>query len=292
MRAALSRFGLTFCLLFVVFSVSSCSATASSKAADAASSAATETAAAAPARTYRGPTIQIKPNSPADTVRAFYTALRERKFREAMFLTNLRPAVEGLTDAELKEFEVDFEAIAKHVPPQLEINGEFITGNKATVTAKLPTEDLDKDEIQEIKLRKDGDVWIILTVDESAEAKIRQEGKNYFPALRIETHQDEAKAMLDRIAKAQMAFAAQNQGKFGNMEALIAAEFLPADIRSSETTGYKYSLIVAEDKKRYSAFAVPAVYGKTGKKSYSVELDGLGQPRLISRDDGAVKKTK
>ena len=160
------------------------------------------------------------------------------------------------------------------------------------MTAKLPNADLDKDEIQEIKLRKDGEVWIILTVDESAEAKIKQEGKNYFPALRIETHQDEAKAMLDRVAKAQMAFAAQNAGKYGDMDALITAEFLPKDIRSTDSTGYKYSVTVTADKKRYSASAVPAVYGKTGKKSYTVELDTLGQPRLISRDDGALKKTK
>ena len=291
MRAVFSRFGLTLCLLFIAISVNSCSAPAS-KAADGTTTAVVSGAEPAVARTYRGPTIEIKPNSPADTVRAFYTALRERKYREAIFLTNLRPAVEGLTDTELKEFEVDFEAIAKHVPPQIEINGEFITGNKATVTAKLPNADLDKDEIQEIKLRKEGEVWIILTVDESAEAKIKQEGKNYFAALRIDTHQDEAKDMLDRIAKAQMAFAAQNQGKFGDMEALIAAELLPADIRSSESTGYRYSLTVTPDRKRYSAAAVPAVYGKTGKMSYAVELDGLGQPHLISRDDGAVKKTK
>jgi len=292
MRAVFSRFGLTFCLLFIATSVSSCAATTSTTAAEAAPVIATEAAESASARTYRGPTIEIKPNSPADTVRAFFTALRDRKFRDAMFLTNLRPAVEGLTDAELKEFELDFEAIAKHVPPQIEINGEFITGDKATVTAKLPNENLDKDEIQEIKLRKAGDVWIILTVDESAEAKIKAEGKNYFPALRIETHQDEAKAMLDRIAKAQMAFAAQNQGKFGDMDALIAAELLPADIRSTDSTGYKYAMTVTADKKRYSASAVPAVYGKTGKKSYAVELDGNGQPRLISRDDGGLQKTK
>jgi len=291
MRTVFSRFGLTFCLLFISISVSSCSADATT-AADP-SVVATEAAAApAAARTYRGPTIEIKPNSPADTVLAFYTALRERKFREAMFLTNLRPAVEGLTDSELKEFEVDFEVIAKLVPPKIEINGEFITGSKATVTAKLPNEDLDKDEIQEIKLRKDGEVWIILTVDESAEAKIKQEGKNYFLALRIETHQDEAKAMLDRVAKAEMAFAAQNQGKFGDMEALIASEFLPADVRSSESTGYRYSVTVTPDKKRYSATASPAVYGKTGKMTYAVELDGNGQPRMVSQDVGAAKKTK
>src|SRR5678816_186280 len=71
----------------------------------------------------KGATIEIKPESPADTVRAFYKSLREKRFREAIFLTNLRPAIEGLTDDELKEFQLDFESIAKYVPSQLEING-------------------------------------------------------------------------------------------------------------------------------------------------------------------------
>src|SRR5688572_25835966 len=52
----------------------------------------------------KGATIPIEPNGPADTVRVFYKHLREKKFREALFLTNLRPAIEGLTDNELKDF--------------------------------------------------------------------------------------------------------------------------------------------------------------------------------------------
>lgn len=283
MRAVFSRFGLIVCFLSVSF-FHGCS-TAASKSSDTPTDPVPEVA----VRTSRGATIDIKPNSPADTVRAFYTALRERKFRQAIFLTNLRPAVEGLTDSELKEFQLDFEAIAKHVPPEIEINGEIISGDAATVTAKLPTEDLDGEEIQEIKLRKDGDVWVILTVDESAEKRIRQEGKNYFPALRIETHQDEARAMLDRVAKAQMAFAAQNRGLYGDMNALVEAELLPADIRSSESTGYKYSVTVTADRKRYSATAVPAIPGKSGRLSFGVELDGLGQPHLITREEGTAK---
>ena len=83
----------------------------------------------------KGPTIKIEPNSPADTVRVFYKNLREKKFREAIFLTNLRPAIEGLTDSELKEFQVDFEAVAKNVPAEVEINGEITSGDSATVTS-------------------------------------------------------------------------------------------------------------------------------------------------------------
>lgn len=289
MRAAFFRLGLLICLLSVsLFFNGGCSAAASHPTT---SESASNAASAAEPVKPRGATIEIKPNSPADTVRAFYTALREKKFREAIFLTNLRPAIEGLTDSELKEFQVDFEAIAKHVPPEIEINGEIVTGDNATVTAKLPNEDLDKFEIQEIKLRKNGNVWVILTVDESAEKRVRQEGKNYFPALRIETHQDEAREMLDRVAKAQMAFAATNQGNYGDTDALIGAGFLPADIRSSTSTGYHYSVTLSPDKKKYSARAIPAVYGRTGRLSFSVDLDEKGQPHLTSRDEGA-KKTK
>jgi hypothetical protein len=290
MRAALSMFGLITCVLFTSI-FAACSAAESKTATPETKAGATELTATTAAKTSRGATIEIKPNSPADTVRAFYAHLRERRFRDAIFLTNLRPAIEGLTDAELKEFQVDFESIAKHVPAEIQINGEIVTGNNASVTAKLPNEDLDKEEIQEIKLRKEGDVWVILTVEESAEARIKKEGKNYFPALRIETHQDEAREMLDRVAKAQMAFAATNRGLYGNVDELIAAQFLPPDIKTSESTGYVYTVTVAADRKTYSAGAVPAEYGKTGRLSFAVKLDENSQPHLTSRDEGA-KKTK
>lgn len=230
--------------------------------------------------------IKIEPNSPADTVRAFYTKLREKKFREAIFLTNLRPAIEGLSDKELKEFQVDFEAVAKNVPAEIEINGEIVSGDSATVTAKLPGEDLDKPEIQEIRLRKENGVWVILTIDETAEKLIKQEGKNYFYALRIATHHDEAKAMLDRISKAQIAYSTQNQGKFGEIQALIDSGFLPDDVKTSESTGYVYAVALAQDKTSYSATATPAEYGKSGTLSFLVRLNDAKSPLLSAKDNG------
>ena len=291
MRSVFSRFGLIVCILsfFILFS-NGCSADATKATPEvvAAAPVAESDAPALPEK-GRGPTIEIKPNSPADTVRAFYEALREKHFRQAIFLTNLRPAVEGLTDDELKEFQVDFESIAKYVPAQLEINGEVISGDKATVTAKLPNKDLDKVEIQQLRLRKEGDVWIMLTVDESAEKKIKQQGRKYFPELRIESHQDDARDMLDRVAKAQMAFLATNQGQYGDMNALINAQFLPEDIRTSESTGYLYTVSLSQDRRKYSATAVPAVYGKSGRLSFKIELDSDGHPHLTSHDEGRGK---
>ncbi len=249
-----------------------------------------ETAAANPVKPAapepKAATIKIEPNGPADIVRIFYGHLRERRFREAIYLTNLRPAIEQLSDTELKEYEVDLSAVARHVPAEIQINGEIISGSEATVTAKLPHEDLGKTELQELRLRKEKGQWVILTVDEYAEKRIKQTGKNYLRILRIETHQDEAKAMLDRIAKAQMAFATQNGGKFGQMRVLVDGGLLPADAMSAETTGYVYAVTLTDGGAKYVATATPAEYGKSGLMSFLVRLSDNGSPLLSSKDTG------
>lgn len=237
-------------------------------------------------------TIEIAPNSPADTVRAFYTRLREGKYREAIHLTNLRPAIEGLTDDELKEFSVDFQAIAKLVPAELEINGEIISGNDATVTAKLPGEDDDNLELQQVRLRKVGEYWVILSADEETEKLIKREGKNYFYALKIETQQEEAKKMLERIAKAQLAHSLQNSGVYAEFPTLIELGYLPADVTTSESTGYSYVLHLGQEKKSYYATATPAAYGKTGKMSYLLQPVPGSMPRVTSSDNGGQPMTK
>ena len=64
------------------------------------------------------------------------------------------------------------------------------------------------------------------------------------------------------------------------------AGLLPDDVVSSDSTGYAYSVKLSSDKKKYSAEAVPAVYGKTGKLSFTVELNDKRQPHLASKDYG------
>ncbi|MGI8810914.1 MAG: hypothetical protein ACR2IH_00100 [Pyrinomonadaceae bacterium] len=231
-------------------------------------------------------TIAITPNSPAETVRAFYKNLREKKFREAIFLTNLRPAIEGLTDTELRDFRVDLESIARGVPAELEINGEIVSGEKATVTAKIPDEDSEKLVQREIRLRRENGVWIILTVDEAAEQIIKKEGKNYFYALRIETHEDEARSMLERISKAQIAYAMQNGGAFAEIQKLVDEKLLPPDVKTSESTGYVYAVKMIDAGKRFAATASPAKYGKSGRLSFVFESDGHHIPKIVSKDNG------
>lgn len=233
-----------------------------------------------------GATIPIDPNGPADTVRAFYRLLREKKFREAIFLTNLKPAIQNLNDTELKDFAVDFETIAGQVPAELEINGEIITGDMATVTVKLPKDDGGEKETQPIKLKKENDVWTILSTDEEAGKRIRQEGKNYFYNLRIKTHEDEAGKMLERISKAEIAYSLQHGGAFTEMSTLVAAGYLPDDIQSSDSTGYGYAVTLLPAKNQYIATATPANYGKSGKLSYLLYLDGKGMSHVTSKDNG------
>ena len=218
----------------------------------------------APKHNLGGPKIKIKENSPADTVRVFYQRLSKNKFRDALVLTNLRPAVQGLSDKEVKELGVDFKDIAGQVPDSMPINGEIISGNDATVTVKMPDKE-GKLVDNPIKLRKRGDSWEMLVVDAVGEKRVRKEGKNYFFALRMDVHHAEAKSMLDRIAKAQSVHSMQNKGQFADLNGLVKKGYVPRDALTSESTGYNYKINVAFDGYTYTAFATPAEYGKSGK---------------------------
>jgi hypothetical protein len=238
------------------------------------------------------PTIVIETNSPADTVRAFYKNLREKKIREAIFLTNLRPAIEGLTDTELQELQVDFESLAKEVPAEIQINGEIISGDKATVTANLPDIEKKKMRIQEIRLRREGDVWIIKTVDDKDEKLVKKEGNKYFFAVRIEAHHEDVKEMFGRIINAQMMYAAQNKGAYADLATLIQNNLVPADVTNSGASGYIYRIALSADKKRYAATAEPVAYGKTGKLSFLAEGEEGKNPTLQSKDNGGQSLKK
>jgi hypothetical protein len=233
--------------------------------------------------------ITIQPNSPADTVRVFYKDLRVGKFREALFLTNLRPAIENLSDAELKDLQMDFAALARRIPTDVEINGEIISGNEATVTAKLPDNETDKIELQQIRLRRDAaagnNVWTILTLNDEAEKAVKKEGRNYFFNLRIATHEREAKKMLDRIAKAEMVFVAQNRDEYGDLQTLVEKNLLPEDALGAATTGYNYKISLSADRKSYAATAEPEVYGKSGRHSFSFQASVGGKISALKSED-------
>jgi hypothetical protein len=299
------RFSLLFwCLLTAIF-VGGCSVAAKDSEAAADAAAASQTAdqgqnkLAPPSSnlTKNSPPkgrIEITPKSPADAVRSFYKNLREKRFREAMMMTNLRPAIEPLTDADMQELNADFEPLARQVPEDLQISGEIVTGQAAaTVTVKMPHPDTGVLEDKLFNLRREGENWIIITSDEKTEAQARREGRNYFFALRIEVHHAEAQMMLERIGKAQAVHALQNEARFADLPTLVQAGLLADDALGSDSTGYRYSVVLSADKKKYFATAEPAVYGKTGKLSFLLESEGADRKSQFKSKDnkgGPLKK--
>ena len=92
--------------------------------------------------------------------------------------------------------------------------------------------------------------------------------------------------MLERISKAQLAHSLQNGGAVTDMQTLIARGLLPEDAKNSESTGYFYSVNLVPEKKTYYATATPESYGKSGKLSFILKLDGKGISRVTSKDNG------
>ena len=101
----------------------------------------------------------------------------------------------------------------------------------------------------------------------------------------------EAKAMLERISKAELAYSLQH-GSCAEFQVLITEGLLPDDVLTSTSTGYNYAVQLTSDKRRYFATATPAVYGKTGKRSFLLELDSKGISRVTSKDNGGQPMKK
>lgn len=228
--------------------------------------------------------ISVEENSPAGTIRTFYKNLREKRFREAIFLTNLRPAIEGLTDAEIKDLQVDFSTLAEVIPGEIQISGEIISGDKATVMTKLPDNSTGKTELKEFKLEKNKGGWLILMVDRAGEEEIKKQGKNYFFAVRLQVHHSEVEKMMDKIYKAQLVYSIQNNGEYTDFAALIQKELLSEIVQTPDSTGYKYDLSLSEDKKQFTVTAEPVVYGKTGNFSYLMTGESGKNPVLKVED--------
>lgn len=218
----------------------------------------------------RAQTATTNAATPSNTVRAFYAALRERRFRAAFMMSVYRPAVENLSDAEFADLRPDFEKIAANVPEKIEITGEQVSGEMATVFLKLGEQQDGKANIQPVPLRRDETgAWTI--DDPSLREAIKRDGKNFFFNQRIAAHEADTKEMLARIAKAELAYALQHNGTYTDMKTLVNAELLPKDIATPESTGYLYHINVSKDGKTYTAGAEPEKYGRTGKLSFYLD---------------------
>jgi len=224
--------------------------------------------------------------TPTEVTRAFYTALREGRFRDALWMSVYRPAIEGLSAEDLEDLRVDFARLAAQVPKDFDFTGEQLSGDEATVFMRTGEErDVKVEPVYLV--RGPGGAWIV--GDRESAAEVKKQGKKFFFEQRIASHESEAEDMLKRIQAAQLAYSLQNAGRFGDLNTLVKAGYVPQDILGTETTGYRFTIITAADGKSYAARAEPARYGRTGRVSFYMDGAGIkkkdagGKPLSSSR---------
>ena len=189
-----------------------------------------------------------------------------------------KPAVEKLNADEYEELRPDFERIAANVPDKVELGGEQVSGDTATVFVRIVGEASDATP-EPITLLRAGNTWIV--GDRENQATVERDGKEFFIKARINTHHSEVQTMLGRIAAAQLVYGAQRGGLVGDLDALVRAGLVPQDVLGVESTGYRFSVTPGKDGKSFIATAVPDRYGRTGRLSFFMDASGIR-----SKDNG------
>ena len=234
---------------------------------------------------------QNPPRSPTETTRLFYQMLREKKFREAFMLSIYRPAMESLSAQEFEEFRPDFEklalAVSEKTPQQIDVSGEQVSGDSATVFVKVLDAE-GKEKIELVSLIKLDNTWIV--GDKESLDLVKKAGKQFFPEARINAHHSDVQDMMTRISLGQVLYSQNRNGLFGNMAELVAAGVIPKDIETTESTGYRFQINRSADGKSWYATAEPAQYGHTGRLSFYLDATGVrsgdngGKPLVVKNN--------
>ena len=211
--------------------------------------------------------------TPTETVREFYRLMRERSFREAFALSIYKEAIDGLSEQEFGELRPDFEKMGSVIPEKIEVSGEQISGDTATVFVRIADADKTTTEAEPVGLIREAGAWIV--GDRENLEVVRKAGKMFFLEARIQTHHSEVQDVLQRINLAQIAYASQHNNLYGDLAALVAAGLVPKDIEASESTGYRFHVTLAKDAKSWTAGAEPVRYGQTGRLSFILDQAGI-----------------
>jgi hypothetical protein len=212
--------------------------------------------------------------------------MREHRFKDAWALTIYKPAVADLSAEEMEDLRGDFEDKAAQIPAQIEITGEQISGQIATVFVKVPaTENTPQIVSQPVNLFISGDSWII--GDEVNQAIVKKAGRRFFLDALMTEHHTDIEDLLKRLIAVQIVYSQQNGGSFGDVPALIKAELIPANSADPNVIGYAFHITVAKDGKSYVAGAEPTRYGRSGKLSFWMDQTGA----IKSIDNGGKPLT-
>jgi hypothetical protein len=152
------------------------------------------------------------------------------------------------------------------------LTGEQVSGEAATVFVKVKDTESGGQAEPVSLIRVDG-VWII--GDSENQNIVNKAGKNFFFNARIDTHHQEVQNMLQRISLAQLVYSQQHSGQFGDLPGLITAGLVPKDLEGTQSTGYRFRVMLSPDRKTWTAAAEPAQYGRTGKLSFFMDKTGV-----------------
>jgi len=216
---------------------------------------------------------QAQPRSPSDTVREFYKAMREKRFREAFAMSIYKPAIENLKPQEFEDLRPDFDNMAAAIPDAVEIKGEQVSGETATVFVKVPSLDDPAGQPEPVSLMRINGEWII--GDKENQAIVKKAGNEFFFKARIDAHHGDVTTMLQRINVAELIYSQQHNGAFGDLAVLTGAGLVPKDVEGTESTGYRFRLTLGKDAKTYIVNAEPAQYGRTGRLSFFMDKAGV-----------------
>jgi hypothetical protein len=210
--------------------------------------------------------------TPTETVREFYKAMRERRFREAFSMTVYKPAVEALSQEEFEDLRPDFENMATAIPEKMQLTGEQTNGDIATVFVVLPASDGQTAKPEPATLILSGGEWIV--GDKDTQNLVRASGKKFFFDARIEANHIGVQELLTRISLAQLVYSQQHNGQFGDLAALLAAGLIPKEVGTGET-GYRFHITLTSGAKSWTVQSEPVRYGHTGRLSFFMDKSGV-----------------
>ncbi|HEU4434964.1 MAG TPA: hypothetical protein VFR51_16385 [Pyrinomonadaceae bacterium] len=214
--------------------------------------------------------------TPTEVTRAFYTMMREKKYREAFAMSIYQPAMEGLSPQEFEDLRPDFDkmaqALVERLPAAIDVSGEQISGDLATVFLKVLDAD-GKEKIEPATLIKVANAWVV--GDKDSLEMVKKSGKKFFFEARINAHHNDVQDMMTRISLAQVLYSQNHNQTFGNMAELVAAGVIPKDIEGTESTGYRFQINRSADAKSWYATAEPVQYGRTGRLSFYLDASGV-----------------
>lgn len=199
--------------------------------------------------------------SPTETVLAFYGLLRQQKFAEGLAYSVYREAVEGLAEEDLAELEADFRETFADIPAKIEVRGEQIGGDAATVFAVFGPDGV----VQEVALVNLDGRWLV--GDRESLERVRQERTAFFFNTRIQVNHNEVFRLMQRIAGGEDVHF-QAKKTYATLAELAAQDDLGEDLKAGVASGYRFTVNLAPDRSAFTVVAVPVRYGRTGKLSF------------------------